>query len=325
LTLFKANYKNSFALTLYCLVIAGITFILDHLLPTLPLSFKNIDKLPEQMSLSSLGFIGIAVFWLFFAGLSILAIYKFFLPHRHHLQKPGGKFLNFYFVFVLWIALFLTVDFLMMMAALNFNIFVSDFTVIIINIFLTFLINGVALIFAYKYLLTGNKKMIMLIRFFNTNQKYSFKQLIFYGAVFYIAMYPILIIASGINMGLLKLTGYNFPLQPIVEFSMQNKSFLINILLFLSVALIAPFFEEIIMRGLIFRGLTLKITAVRAGLISGLIFAAFHFNIASFLPIAVLGALFAWIYSRTGSLLPAMIAHGLFNAINFLLLNMMDK
>jgi membrane protease YdiL (CAAX protease family) len=316
--------KNAFALTVYCAFISALIFILNQVFPnTQSLSLNNLTDIGKYSSWLSMGIIGILTFWLFFAGLAVLAVYKFFLSHRHHLKKPRNKFINFYFVFILWIALFLSFDFLMLIIALNVDISVLPAFALILNLILTFLIDGAALIFMYCYLGGHIKIYGWFKRLIKGKEKYTIKQLIAWGVLFYIALYPILILTAGLNGFILKLTGRDFSLQSVVEFSLQNTSLAAGILLFVSAAFIAPFFEEIIMRGLLFRGLTLKMAVWKAALLSGLIFASFHFNIFSFLPIAVLGALFAWIYSRTGSLIPSIIAHALFNGVNFMLIGLL--
>jgi len=318
----KPTRKNSIALTAYCLIISIVLLILNHLFPA-HLSIGNLTDIGKHSSLLSMGIIGILTFWLFFAGLAVLAVYKFFFSHQHHLKKPSNKFIKFYFVFLLWTALFLSFDFLMLIATLNFEISVSPTFALVLNLILTFLINGIALILMWRYLGRLTKIYDWLKKLIRGSQKYTIKQLIVWGVFFYIAIYPFLMLTVGLNAFILKLTGRDFALQPIVEFSLQNTSFAASILLFISAVFIAPSFEEIIMRGLLFRGLTLKMGFWQAALLSGLIFAGLHFNILSFGPIVVLGALFAWIYSRTGSLIPAIIAHGIFNGVNFLLMGLL--
>jgi len=81
----------------------------------------------------------------------------------------------------------------------------------------------------------------------------------------------------------------------------------------------APLLEEILFRGIVFRGLLRVMPSVAAMLVSGFLFAAIHVNAATFIPLWYLGVAFAWLYWRTGSILAPMTCHFLFNLTNLLL------
>jgi hypothetical protein len=82
-------------------------------------------------------------------------------------------------------------------------------------------------------------------------------------------------------------------------------------ILFASV--LAPFTEEIIFRGIIYR--TLKRTLPRwlAALLSAVAFGAAHADLSSLVPLIALGFIFALAYDATGCIAVTMVAHGLFN------------
>lgn len=84
-------------------------------------------------------------------------------------------------------------------------------------------------------------------------------------------------------------------------------------------AVIAPFAEEILYRGLIFGGLAQRMPIAAAGTISALLFALSH-GLGVIAPIFVLGLGLAYVYARTGTIWAPMITHAIVNAISLLLL-----
>ena len=86
------------------------------------------------------------------------------------------------------------------------------------------------------------------------------------------------------------------------------------------VVLVAPIAEEIFYRGFLFAGLGRRFGVVAGALGSSVLFAAVHFDPGSLIPFAVVGVVFALVYWRSRSLNGAILAHGLFNAISFVVL-----
>jgi membrane protease YdiL (CAAX protease family) len=86
--------------------------------------------------------------------------------------------------------------------------------------------------------------------------------------------------------------------------------------------LLAPVFEEVIFRGLLYGSLRARLGVGPAVVVSALVFAAAHgYGTAGFASVFLSGALWAWTYERTGSLLPAIAAHVANNAaVGFTLL-----
>jgi len=78
-------------------------------------------------------------------------------------------------------------------------------------------------------------------------------------------------------------------------------------------ALAAPFFEEVLFRGVIFAGLRASLGPWMAGLVSSMLFALLHGDPQALLVLTALGGIFAALYHKTGSLWPAILAHGLWN------------
>jgi len=79
---------------------------------------------------------------------------------------------------------------------------------------------------------------------------------------------------------------------------------------------LAPLFEEIIFRGILFTTLRKKFSFPISMAASGLIFALAHgYGVIAFLSVLWSGFLWAWAYERTGSVIPGMLAHVVNNGL----------
>ncbi len=80
-------------------------------------------------------------------------------------------------------------------------------------------------------------------------------------------------------------------------------------------ALITPFLEELLHRGVVYGRLRRMMGMWSAVILSALIFAGLHFNIVQFIYAFLLGIVFALFVEKTGRLYPAVIAHVVANGI----------
>jgi len=79
--------------------------------------------------------------------------------------------------------------------------------------------------------------------------------------------------------------------------------------------LFAPFFEELLFRGLLYGTLRARLAWPLAASGSAVVFALAHgYGAAGFFSVFLSGVLWAWVYERTGSLLPPILAHVINNA-----------
>ncbi len=87
---------------------------------------------------------------------------------------------------------------------------------------------------------------------------------------------------------------------------------------FVVVAIVAPFVEELLFRGV---GYSLLEPLGRLPAIAavGVTFAAVHGLLAGFVILALFGAVLAWLRSRTDSVIPGMLVHGSYNAVALIL------
>lgn len=74
-------------------------------------------------------------------------------------------------------------------------------------------------------------------------------------------------------------------------------------------ALITPFLEELLHRGVVYGRLRRMMGFVPSLVVSALIFAALHFNIVQFIYAFLLGLVFALFVEKSGRLYPAVLAH----------------
>ena len=102
-----------------------------------------------------------------------------------------------------------------------------------------------------------------------------------------------------------------------VEFD-QDRNLVFIVLLGIAVTVGAPFGEELLFRGLLFRGLRGYWRFIPAMAISGLLFGIFHVNPSVLVPFAFVGALFAWAYEESGSLWTTIAAHAGVNSVSFI-------
>ena len=92
------------------------------------------------------------------------------------------------------------------------------------------------------------------------------------------------------------------------------------IVLFMVVALIAPFAEEVVFRGVLLPAFGARWGAVLGVLISSVLFAALHVSAYVLVPIGFAAMVFGWLVVRFRSLWPAYVAHASFNGIAVVLL-----
>lgn len=81
-------------------------------------------------------------------------------------------------------------------------------------------------------------------------------------------------------------------------------------------AIIAPLFEEMIFRGVVFATLRRRFGWGTSAVLSALVFSLVHgYGLLGLLTVFWSGVLWAWAYEKTGSLWPGIIAHGINNLL----------
>ena len=87
------------------------------------------------------------------------------------------------------------------------------------------------------------------------------------------------------------------------------------IVMILSVAVIAPIYEEIVFRGILLKGMANKMNPTLALIVSALFFALMHMNIPQGINAFLLGLIIGSIYLTTGSIYLSIFAHFINNSV----------
>jgi uncharacterized protein len=102
-----------------------------------------------------------------------------------------------------------------------------------------------------------------------------------------------------------------------------NKAFeeiaITPIVMILTVAVIAPIFEEVIFRGILLRGMANKMNHTLALVVSALFFAMLHMNIPQGINAFFLGLIIGSLYLKTGSIYLCIFAHFINNSVGITL------
>ncbi len=88
----------------------------------------------------------------------------------------------------------------------------------------------------------------------------------------------------------------------------------------LGVVVIAPFVEELVFRGLLYRAFRQRWALAPALALSGIVFAAAHFDALTFAPLLFVGVLLGWAYERSGSIWGSIVPHAGLNLLTLIAL-----
>ena len=144
-----------------------------------------------------------------------------------------------------------------------------------------------------------------------------------YGVLACLAWIPVHLSIALLWGGLLQALGHEMvPQQAVSLFlnALQNDQSLLKFLIMVNVVVMAPWVEELLFRGLLFRWLLGSRSVLASAILSGVFFGVIHDALTSIVPIAFLGVALAWLYHRTGSLLTSIVFHTVFNAIMLILM-----
>jgi len=135
------------------------------------------------------------------------------------------------------------------------------------------------------------------------------------------AIIMVLDLVGSIGIGII--TDFLFPNQLEIPLAYDDKSLtdpIFLILVYISLAIIAPISEELIFRGLILDYLRKNYGDWPSIVISAILFGLLHF-LPSYIAVATYGGLiYGWLRIKTGSLLPSILCHALWNSFVFVVL-----
>ena len=105
--------------------------------------------------------------------------------------------------------------------------------------------------------------------------------------------------------------------NPLLEMVLSSRNFWALSVLFVTTVFMAPFFEELIFRGVLLPVLLNKQGKILAIVVSALIFALAHLSVGEMPPLFVLGMGLAILRLTSGRLLPCVLMHSLWNGVTF--------
>ena len=135
---------------------------------------------------------------------------------------------------------------------------------------------------------------------------------IWWGLGGYLAALPLMLGISFLNQQFWQGQGGSNPLLQTVLEENDNIAFTI---FFLTAAIAAPLFEEVLFRGFLLPSLTRYIPVWGAIAASSFIFAAAHLSLSEVLPLTALGAVLGFVYTRSRNLLAPMLLHSAWNSV----------
>ncbi|MBC7969979.1 MAG: CPBP family intramembrane metalloprotease [Verrucomicrobia bacterium] len=127
----------------------------------------------------------------------------------------------------------------------------------------------------------------------------------------YFAALPLVILISLVNQKIWQGQGGSNPILPIALEGKDNGALF---LFFVTAAIAAPIFEEILFRGFLLPSLTRYMPVWGAIVLSSFIFALAHLSLSEVLPLMVLGMVLGFVYARSRNLLSSMLLHSLWNS-----------
>ena len=137
------------------------------------------------------------------------------------------------------------------------------------------------------------------------------------GAAAYLLILPFLTATNVVNGFAMRALELEPEVHPTLRELLTGPSVLAMAVIFILGALVAPFVEEVIFRGIVYGALRKKLAPVAAAALSGAVFAAVHVQPTQFLPLFLLGAALALVYEHTGSLATSVGLHAANNAVTF--------
>lgn len=149
------------------------------------------------------------------------------------------------------------------------------------------------------------------------------KTLVFAPLVYLAALPFLLLVAKATELLLRHLLGIEPELQDVAKVVAENPSPL-QVLYTLSAIFMAPLYEEIMFRGLVFPYLVKRVGLAQGILLVSVLFAVMHFHLPSFAPLVLLSAILCLAYWRSGSLWISIGVHTLFNTVSILALQFME-
>ncbi len=103
--------------------------------------------------------------------------------------------------------------------------------------------------------------------------------------------------------------------NPLLQTVLEEQDPVALVVFFLTAAIAAPLFEEVLFRGFLLPSLTKYMSVGWSIVLSSLIFATAHLSLSEVLPLTLLGAILGFVYTRSRNLLSPMVLHSAWNSV----------
>jgi membrane protease YdiL (CAAX protease family) len=131
----------------------------------------------------------------------------------------------------------------------------------------------------------------------------------------YLVALPLMLGVSLVNQQIWQGQGGS---NPLLQTVLEEGDGVALALFFVTAAIAAPVFEELLFRGFLLPSLTKYVSPWAAIGFSALLFAVAHLSLSEVLPLAMLGGVLGYIYTQSRSLLAPMLLHSLWNSVTML-------
>jgi Predicted metal-dependent membrane protease len=139
-----------------------------------------------------------------------------------------------------------------------------------------------------------------------------------------ISLIPLTIALSFFSISLVGILVQFFPSYQEISDTLQASNG--SIISALAITMIAPIFEEILFRGIVFNELKKSMPVIPAIIVQGVFFGIYHLNLLQGIYAAILGCILGLIYQMTKSLWSNIIVHMTFNLLGvFVMPYILDK
>ena len=141
--------------------------------------------------------------------------------------------------------------------------------------------------------------------------KFSARGLL-WGAGGYLVALPLMLVVSLLNQQIWQGQGGS---NPLLQTVLEEQDPVALVVFFLTAAVAAPLFEEVLFRGFLLPSLTKYLPVWGAIVLSSFVFAAAHLSLSEVLPLTVLGMILGLVYTRSRNLLSPMVLHSAWNSV----------
>jgi hypothetical protein len=131
----------------------------------------------------------------------------------------------------------------------------------------------------------------------------------------YFVALPLMLMISLLNQQIWQGQGGS---NPLLQTVLEEQDPVALIVFFLTAAVAAPLFEEVLFRGFLLPSLTKYLPVWGAIVLSSFIFAAAHLSLSEVLPLTLLGMILGLVYTRSRNLLSPMVLHSAWNSVTML-------